>query len=133
MIQRIPQREHGEPMNPQLEEGLRDRTTSGTRASPDVTYLARSFRQFESALERRLRAQFSQGTGAGAPEHETDVPRLPDDSPFGRFVREHAQDEESRLLVLLALAPAMKPDFFDRILQGVSLGASEYPEVGGVR
>jgi hypothetical protein len=62
-----------------------------------------------------------------------EVAVLPDDSPFGRFVREHARDDESRLLVLLALAPWMKPDFFDRIVQAVLPGASDHPEVGGVR
>ena len=120
-------------MNPQLETTLRNRTASDTGTPPDVTYLARSFRQFEHALERRLRAHFSPGTAVAPPEDSLDVPRLPDDSAFGRFVREYARDEESRLLVLLALAPWMKPDFFDRILQTVSPGASDHPEVGGVR
>jgi AAA+ superfamily predicted ATPase len=126
-------RENSEPMNPQLEATFRNRTASDTGASPDVTYLARSFRQFEQALERRLRAHFSQGTAVGPPEERSEVSRLPDDSAFGRFVREYARDEESRLLVLLALAPWMKPDFFDRILQGVQPGASEHPQVGGLR
>jgi AAA+ superfamily predicted ATPase len=98
-----------------------------------VTYLARSFRLFEHALERRLRAQFGQETAAGPPEDGPGVLRLPDDSPFGRFVREYARDEESRLLVLLALAPWIKPNFFDRILQQVLPGPSDHPEVGGVR
>ena len=121
-------------MNPQLETTLRNRTASETGAAPDVTYLARSFRQFERALERRLRAHFSQGTAGRAARGRNRRCRwLPDDSAFGRFVREYARDEESRLLVLLALAPWMKPDFFDRILQGVLPGASEHPQVGGLR
>ncbi len=91
-------------MNLQLETSLRDTTASGYRSPLDVTYLAQSFRQFEHALERRLRAHFSQGIAAGLPEDGmVDVPQLPDDSPFGRFVREHARDDESRALVLLAL------------------------------
>jgi AAA+ superfamily predicted ATPase len=120
-------------MNPQLETTLRDSTASDSSAPPDVTYLARSFQQFERALERRLRGHFSQRTAPPAPEDQIDVLQLPDDSPFGRFVREYARDEESCLLVLLALAPSMKPDFFDRILQGVLPGASEHPQVGGLR
>src|SRR5947207_7041909 len=101
-----------EPMNLQLETSLRNTTASDPGASLDVTYLARSFRQFEQTLERQLRAHFSQGNAAElAEDGMVDVPRLPDDSPFGRFVREHARDDESRLLVLLALAPRMKPDF----------------------
>jgi hypothetical protein len=58
---------------------------------------------------------------------------LPDDSPFGRFVRDHASDDESRLLALLALAPWVRPDFFDRLLQAILPGAGDHPEVGGLR
>src|SRR3954468_14512485 len=133
MSQRTAHKETGEPATPPRDEGRRDRAPSDVSASTDVTYLARSFREFERALERRLRAHFRQETAAQDTEDDVEVPRLPDDSPFGRFVREFARDEESRLLVLLALAPSMKPDFFDRILQNVAPGASEHPEIGGVR
>jgi ATPase family associated with various cellular activities (AAA) len=101
--------------------------------SPDVAYLVRSFREFEQALERRLRAHFGAGTTAALSEDEPDVPQLPDDSPFGRFVRAFARDDESRFLVLLALAPWIKPDFFDRLVQNVLPGAGDHPEVGGLR
>src|SRR5258707_372507 len=110
------ERKRSEHVDLQLETKLRNTTASDTASSLDATYLARSFRQFEHTLERRLRADFSQGIAAGLPKDGmVDLPRLPDDSPFGRFVREHARDDESRLVVLLALAPRMKPDFFDRL------------------
>jgi hypothetical protein len=121
-------------MNLQPETSQQNTTAADTRSSLDVTYLAWSFRQFERVLERRLRAHFSQGGAAGLPEDGmADVPRLPDDSPFGRFVREHARDDESRLLALLAVAPRMKPDFFDRLLQSIPAGAGDHPQVGGIR
>jgi AAA+ superfamily predicted ATPase len=104
-----------------------------TDSSHDVAYLVRSFREFEQVLERRLRAHFGVAAAAGLSEDGRDAPQLTDDSPFGRFVREFARDDESRLLVLLALAPWMKPDFFDRIVQNVLPGASDHPEVGGLR
>jgi AAA+ superfamily predicted ATPase len=120
-------------MNLSLETTLHSRAGPETDASPNVAYLARCFRQLESVLERRLRAHFGPGSEAGMPQDGIDVALLPDDSPFGHFVRECARDEESRLLVLLALAPWIKPDFFDRILQQVLPGANDHPEVGGVR
>jgi AAA+ superfamily predicted ATPase len=116
-----------------LGTAIRDRTAPDIGAPPDVSYLARSFQQFERALERRLRAHFGPGSEVGTPQDGMDVTPLPDDSPFGRFVRECARDDESRVLVLLALAPWMKPDFFDRILQNVLRGAGDHSEVGGVR
>ena len=112
---------------------FRSRMVPESDASPDVAYLARSFRQLERVVERRLRAHFGPGSDVGTPLDALDVVSLPDDSPFGRFVRELARDDESRLLVLLALAPSLKPDFFDRILQQVVPGASDHPELGGVR
>ena len=116
-----------------LDTVLRTRTVPETDASPNVAYLARCFRQLERVLERRLRAHFGAGAEVGMSQDGIEVASLPDDSPFGRFVRESARDDESRLLVLLALAPQVKPDFFDRILQQVLSGASDHPEVGGVR
>jgi len=64
---------------------------------------------------------------APAPEGEILAPPespSPDDlTPYGRFVREHELDDESQLVVMLALAPSLRPDFFDRILQAVVPGA----------
>ncbi|PYR77321.1 MAG: AAA family ATPase [Acidobacteria bacterium] len=115
------------------ETALRSRTSAESDASPSVAYLARSFRHFERVLERRLRARFGHGAEAGTSQDSTEVALLPDDSPFGRFVRDSARDEESQLLVLLALAPSMKPEFFDVLVQKVAPGASDHPELGGVR
>ncbi|MES1242777.1 MAG: ATP-binding protein [Acidobacteriota bacterium] len=100
--------------------------------SPDVSYLVRSFRQFELILEQRLRAHFGQGE-LDLPDAASNLPLLPDDSPFGGFVRDHAHDNESQLLALLALAPWMRPDFFDRLLQRILPGGGDHPEVGGLR
>jgi AAA+ superfamily predicted ATPase len=117
----------------QVDTTLRTITLAERDVSSDVAYLARSFRQLERALERRLRAHFGSDSEAGTPHDGMDVVAVPDDSPFGRFVRESAQDDDSRMLILLALAPWLKPEFFDRILQKVSPGASDHPELGGVR
>lgn len=70
-----------------------------------------------------------------------DVPRgdalsfpLPTGSDaYSQFVRDQALDHNSQLLVLLALIPRVKPDFFERIILSVSPGAGDYPQLGGVR
>jgi ATPase family protein associated with various cellular activities (AAA) len=94
--------------------------------------LEHAFDQFERALEERLRAHF----GVSAPERDRRVPEWPepdDRTPYGRFVREHHLDADSQLLVMLALAPSIKPDYFDRALQKVAPNAGEYPQFGGMR
>ena len=120
-------------MNPPVETPLRPVAPSGTAAAPDVAFLVRSFRRFERALEQRLRAHFGLGVDGDLAGTAADAPSLPDESPFGCFVRDHAPDDESQLLVLLALAPWMRPDFFDGLMRTVLPGAGDVPEVGGLR
>jgi hypothetical protein len=102
-------------------------------AAPNPGYLPQAFTHFETTLEARLRAHFDASGSERAPlEARLAAPR-DDHSPYGRFAREHSLDEESQLLVMLALAPLLKPDFFDRVLQKVLPGAGEYPQFGGLR
>ena len=95
--------------------------------------LQQAFNRFERTLEARLRASFDAGSRQGEEAARPESPSRADDSPYGRFVLEHAPDPESELLLMLALAPMMKPDFFDRFLQQVQPGQGEHPQFGGVR
>jgi len=97
------------------------------------TYLQRSFQQFEATLEHRIRGHLQQDADRGAPRLAFDPPTPNDDAPYSRFVREQHLDGESQLLLLLAFAPWLKPDFFDRIMQRVLPGAGDYPQFGGLR
>ena len=107
------------------------RTIAGS-VTADLACLQRSFQQFEAVLEHRLRSQFQQDISVGVLLAPFDpVPH--DDTPFGRFVREQHLDRESQLLLLLAFAPSLRPDFFDRLLQKVLPGAGDYPQFGGAR
>ena len=108
------------------------RTITGPTARVE-TYLHRAFEQFEATLEHRLRGYLQQDTDATAPPLAFDPPTPNDDVPYSRFVREQHLDRESQLLLLLAFAPSLRPDFFDRILQKVMPGAGEYPQFGGIR
>src|SRR5207244_10843867 len=64
---------------------------------------------------------------------EFEQPGPYDEGPYARFVAEHRLESESQVLLLLALAPSIRPDFFDRSLQKVAPGAGEYPQFGGMR
>ena len=108
------------------------RTITGPTARVE-TYLHRAFEQFEATLENRLRGYLQQDSDATAPPLAFDPPTPNDDVPYSRFVREQHLDRESQLLLLLAFAPSLRPDFFDRILQRVMPGAGEYPQFGGIR
>jgi hypothetical protein len=96
-------------------------------------YLHRAFEQFEAALDRRLRTQLQADAERSAPTLSIEPPGPDDAAPYDCFVRDQHLDHESQLLLLLAFAPWLKPDFFDRIVQQVQTGAGDYPQFGGTR
>jgi hypothetical protein len=101
--------------------------------TPSRSSLEHAFDSFERTLEARLRAHFRANGPESEPAVPPDLPPPDDLTPYGRFAREHDLDADSQLLVMLALAPSLRPDFFDRILQQVLPGAGEYPQFGGIR
>ncbi len=103
------------------------------RSVAEIGYLPSAFEQFAATLEDRLRGYFHQQAEPGEKAIALKPPSPHDNTPLGRFVREQYLDRESQLLLLLAFAPWLKPDFFDCILQRVLPGAGEYPQLGGVR
>jgi hypothetical protein len=101
--------------------------------APPRGLLERSFDYFQQTLEARLRAHVRAAAAEGLRSAPPESPSPDDLTPYSRFVWEHDLDTESQLLVMLALAPSLRPDFFDRILQQVLPGAGDHPQVGGVR
>lgn len=100
--------------------------------TPELADLLQLLKHFETVLEDRLRAYFGQEARPAEPAWLCDICGK-DDSAYHRFVRDHHLDKDSQLLLMLALAPWLKPDFFDNILQKILPGAGDYPLLGGVR
>jgi AAA+ superfamily predicted ATPase len=120
-------------MNAKLNDEVHAPVAPQTGGSADSSYLAGLLRHFERVLERYLRVHFKIPPSPDQLDPDVEAALVPDRSEFCRFVAEFAPDEESRLLLMLALAPSIKPDFFDRVLQKVQPGAGEYPQFGGLR
>ena len=53
--------------------------------------------------------------------------------PLGHFVQHHQLSEEEYLILLIALAPHIQSDFFDRIIQECLPEAGDFPQIGGIR
>lgn len=53
--------------------------------------------------------------------------------PFPEFIKTKKLSQEELLLLLIALAPHIHPDFFDRIIRENIPEAGDFPEFGGVR
>jgi AAA+ superfamily predicted ATPase len=53
--------------------------------------------------------------------------------PLSRFVHENKLGVEEHYLLLIALAPHVRPDFFDQLIQDALPQPGDFPVIGGVR
>ncbi|MBD2163951.1 ATP-binding protein [Calothrix membranacea FACHB-236] len=76
---------------------------------------------------------FSSNASVKAP-----MPSLPDEwlsaeTPLTSFIRKHKLDTAEQLTLLMAIAPHLQPDFFDRLITANLPQAGDYPQIGGWR
>src|SRR5262245_66352764 len=120
-------------MNARFEDEMDTRAPRLMAGGKNAGYLAASLLHFERTLELRVRAYFSATRSADRSDPTSEREPVLDDGEFCRFVTQNAVDPESRLLLMLALAPSIKPDLFDQILQKVQPGAGDFLQFGGLR
>ncbi len=100
--------------------------------APPVTNAA-NLDQALSFLERLLRARLK---AQGDPESDVSPPELAfydDGSPFGEFISTHRPSYTDYVLLVLALAPHVRPAFLDRAIAAARPGGGDWPELGGQR
>jgi hypothetical protein len=100
---------------------------------PERSLLENAYQRFEAAMESRLRALFGTESQEPAPCAPAESKVGADETGYGAFVRDFNPDRDAQLLLMLAFAPSVKPEFFDSLLQRVHPGAGEYPQFGGIR
>lgn len=106
---------------------------TGMNPYPDTATLNTYFQYLELAIQLRLEKYFQK-------ESETvqwaNLP-LPEmngqQHPLPKFIKTHQLTDEELILLLIALAPHVYPDFFDRIIREKIPEAGDFPEFGGVR
>ena len=98
-----------------------------------LAHLRHCLLHLEAALEWRLREFFDPGAIPGEAVRPPVMPPADGRDPYSTFVRGQKLDDEGQLLLLLALAPWVKPDFFDVIIHKVLPEAGDYPQLGGIR
>ena len=54
-------------------------------------------------------------------------------SPFAGFIKIHMPDPTEFIILMLAIAPHVQPDFFNRIISKYLPEGGDFPEFGGVR
>jgi hypothetical protein len=96
-------------------------------------YIDELLNRVENSLTRRLQLCFGHSDNNSDIFIPDPLPPVDDDIPLGRFIHEHELDTESQYLLLLTLAPYLRAELFDQVIQGAIPGAGDYPQLGGIR
>ena len=100
---------------------------------PQCSSLESAYQRFEGALESRLRALFGASSHEPAQHPPAESRTRVDETGYDAFLRDFNPDSDAQLLLMLAFAPSLKPEFIDSLLQRVQPGAGDYPQFGGIR
>ncbi len=95
--------------------------------SPLVLTFQVEFEWLRQVIEARMADRHEQPSVLGNP------PELRPVDQYSRFVLQEELDPKHRLILALALAPHIRPDFFDEIIQRSLNKAGDFPQLGGVR
>ncbi len=99
----------------------------------NVQTLENALNYLSQVIEWRMDSYFSSNASVKAP-----MPSLPDEwlsaeTPLTSFIRKHKLDTAEQLTLLMAIAPHLQPDFFDRLITANLPQAGDYPQIGGWR
>jgi len=91
-----------------------------------LNFLAEIFRQ-------RLKNHFAHDKKAPKLNDVMKIVSARDDSALSTFFRVHAMSPEEITVLLLALAPHVRPAFFDSIIEQNLTQSGDFPQLGGIR
>lgn len=84
-------------------------------------------------IEARISVTFAVRSNGAESVELTDLAIYDDDSAFGEFVKQRQPSFEEYIILLLALAPHVRPDFLDKIIRNALPDSGDFPELGGKR
>jgi len=84
-------------------------------------------------LQQRLQHAFDQRQKPPKPAELVRLVSAGDDSELSTFIRRHHLSPEEVIVLLLALAPHVRPEFLDQVISGRLEQAGDFPQIGGTR
>lgn len=101
--------------------------------SPHLHTLETALTYLQEVIQSRISTYFDDKIPAIAT-----IPNPPDgwlraDSSLCHFIHQHQLDSIEQLTLLIALAPHLQPDFFDRLITNQLPQPGDYPQIGGWR
>ena len=97
-----------------------------------VKNITQSFVFLQEVINRRLQDFFAKDQGA-APFAYPELTLDADNAPLNNLLVKYNMNIEEYMILLLALAPHLQPNFLDTIIRQYLPNGGEFPEIGGVR
>src|SRR5689334_6753116 len=96
-----------------------------------IDNVAQSLVLLQETIHRRFNSFFQKNGQEGFTYPEIKLEN--NDSPFSQFLVNHQVNVEEYIILFLALAPNLQPNFLDVIVQHHLPNGGEFPEIGGVK
>ncbi len=101
---------------------------------PGNFHLSNALPSLAAFIAARIQSHFTPGD---SPFGENGLPdyfaKEDEHDPCARFFSQHQFSSQEQTLLLLALAPHLKADFYDRIISEALPKAGDFPQLGGTR
>jgi hypothetical protein len=104
-----------------------------TPLSPQIQTLEIALAYLEQVVQWRIATYFGDESLQIEAMPSPPADWLTADIPLCHFIHQHQLDSIEQLTLLIALAPHLQPDFFDRLITNQLPQAGEYPQIGGWR
>jgi hypothetical protein len=95
--------------------------------------LQESLNYLDQVIQWRMAVCFSENGQSLSPMPTPPNDWLTTESPLTQFMHLHQLDVVEQLTLLMAIAPHLQPDFFDRLITAQLPQAGDYPQIGGWR
>lgn len=102
-------------------------------AADNLYTLHQALSDLAQVIQWRMAHSFSDSDAEPTHMPESLGDWLKAEAPLPDFIRQHRLSREEHLTLLMALAPHLDPDFFDRTITAQLPQAGDYPQIGGWR
>lgn len=101
--------------------------------SPNLQTLETALTYLAEVIHWRISTYFGDNAQPAPAMPSPPADWLTIDTPFSQFIHQHQLELIEQLTLLIALAPHLQPDFFDRLITAQLPQAGDYPQIGGWR
>lgn len=106
--------------------------SSNTSIISNASNIIHALDYLQIVIEGRLNIHFAEAQGY---EKSVDFPELTvvdDESAFGEFIKARKPNFDEYILLLIALAPHVRPEFLGKVIKGALPESGNFPEIGGI-